>query len=277
MKRIFDHKIVSMLAMTVLIFLCISIYQLFVRDWIKSAKFDIEPIERITYFDKKTIKNKTEVLSNIFSQGQDKNSYLNANGYWYVNKEEGYERNIYLDNENEYIKMYYTIFDGMDTNAQDKNQGVGSTDLDALGFNGYGYVTVYIAATNKVIKSDLNTTAQKTRMATGSYRSEIPSMTEFKDFLDFEYGRIRPIFRMVSQKGKNNRFEYYITPLCYTRDSWGLINSDSSELYMMFVFGDYIIYVQEWTYKRSKYDATQLVIDDVSRLLNNADKSYPIS
>ena len=277
MKNIFNSKIVFIIAVILLTLLSLTMYQIFVRDWIKPAKIDIEPLKGITYFNNKSIENRTEVLDHIFRQGQDAQSYLNANGYWYTNNEEGYERNIYSDSENEYIKIYYTIFDKIVTINKDENQASDSTNTSPSDSHNYGYVTVYIAVNNDALDSDLNTTSIKTAMASGTFISEISSMTEFEAFLDFEYGRIRPIFHTVSQKDKSNLCDYYITPLCFTRGDWGLVNSDSSELRMMFVFDKYIIYFHEWTYNRGKYDATQFVVDDVCELLIKADQSYPIS
>ncbi len=277
MKIIFNIKIVFIIAIILLTLLSLSIYQIFVRDWIKPAKIDIEPLKGITYFNNRTIENRTEVLDHIFRQGQDKLSYLNANGYWYTNKDKGYERNIYFDSENEYIKIYYTIFDKIVTTTKDESQASDSANTSYSDFNNYGYVTVYIAVNKDDLDSDFNTTSIETAMASETFISEISSMTEFEAFLNFEYGRIRPIFHIVSQKDKSNLCDYYITPLCYTRGDWGLVNSDSSELRMMFVFDKYIMYFHEWTYNRGKYNATQLVVDDVCELLIKADKSYSIS
>lgn len=277
MKNIFNSKIVFIIAVILFTLLSLTIYQIFVRDWIKPAKIDIESLKGTTYFNNKTIENRTEVLDHVFRQGQNAQSYLNANGYWYTNNEEGYKRNIYFDSENEYIKIYYTIFDKMVTINKDENQASDSTNTSPFYFHNYGYVTVYIAVNNDDLDSGLNTILPKTAMASGAFISESSSMSEFEAFLDFKYGRIRPIFRIVSQKGKSNQCDYYITPLCFTRGHWGLVNSDSSELRMMFVFDKYIIHIDEWTYNRGKYDSTQLVIDDVCELLIKADKSYPVS
>jgi len=250
------HRKIAIISIIVLILFSL-LYFFYLKDWMKPVVIDLNPVKNITYFNGKPAEKYKSVMKNILEQCRGSQPVNKDMEYRSTNKELGFERLSAFDKESKYLSITYYFRD--------------KENIDNPLGQELSYVYVNIISNNQVNTSVSNVLGS----STGTYFSDVNSASKFKQYYKSEHGFFRPIFDLLSQKGKAGNFNYLISPFCKIEDEYGFkIYDVGATTDMYFAWDDYTIVIHELTYNFNNNFSTPIVLKDLEALLKQADANY---
>ena len=251
------HMIKKIIIIIVLLGIVSLVYLLCVRDWIRPFNADVSTMKNITYFDNQKATDYKSVLTNIHKQSRSNDiatePYDELAEYYYKNPEHSYERTVWLNfYEQSFLKMSYT-FDTINNPNEP-----------------YDFVLVIIFPSPEYKFNYF--TGPKLKL---SYWDKDDQTLQNE--LGESYGKVRPIFNLLSKLGKEEDFEYYLSPLIFNKNEYGVIDDyEDATSFMIFVYDEYAIlmYIPCVSPPNDVEIIAHIVLDDIEKLIKQTEENF---
>ncbi len=249
-----NNKIKKVIFIVVLLGIITLIYFSYVRDWIRPVKVDVSAMENITYFNNKKSADHQSVLTKIHKQAHDNagvtEPYDELAEYYYSNPEHIYERAVWFQIvEPSFLEISYTF------NRANQSGNFSRDFVNVKIFQSPEYKFNYF-------------TGPKLRLSYFGRGNQT-----LHGELSKNYGKFRPIFNLLSKHGKKDGFAYYISPLIYLKNEYGVVyNREKSTAFMVFVFEEYAITIDFPVIPPNDVEVLiPIVLNDIETLLKQTE------
>ena len=197
------------------ILICSLLYMVFIRDWqiAVDADSEINAMRKVTYFDEKRLDDLMETLKKINAQSGNPNAT-------------GIDDLDVVKDDFRRCSLLLSAGDSVDSKPYLKIEYLFGNVM------GDSTVEVFIFTKSNFKYSLLN---------------NVPKIDLPDEETSFSvcYDKFSPILKMLTKHKDEGRFEYFVSPLITGKDYFFWPSTWGGDLYLVFIYGDYTIYIEE--------------------------------